>query len=286
MHVVTKILVILAAILSVFLSALVISYSVNADRIVADYQNEQLRRAASEAALATAAAQHAEELDRVRKERDASNDKIASQNSMLSQLQLDSARLTKDKAVAEGQRDSQTSQIDQLNETVKTLTALIAGYRKEVTDSRTTELAVRKQSIELEDRISDLESQLEVATQARRQLEEQLAEARRAIETALANPGGDAKSAQPFIFSGGVISGRVDEVSTDPATGALLAKISVGTNDGVRPNMKMFISRGSDFVANLIIIQADLNFSVGRVELLGRTGFEPRNGDTVLSRLQ
>ena len=41
MHFVTKVLVVFATILSVFLSALVISYAVNSDRVASDYSTLQ-----------------------------------------------------------------------------------------------------------------------------------------------------------------------------------------------------------------------------------------------------
>ncbi len=50
MHVLTKVLVVFAAILSVALSALVIAYAVNTDRIAADYGNMlRARQVAAEA---------------------------------------------------------------------------------------------------------------------------------------------------------------------------------------------------------------------------------------------
>ena len=60
MHIVTKFLVLAAAVLSVLLAALTIAYASNASRIVAEYNDEGARRVAAEARLATAALQQGE----------------------------------------------------------------------------------------------------------------------------------------------------------------------------------------------------------------------------------
>ncbi len=106
MHILTKVLVVVAAVLSVFLSTLVIAYSLNAGRIVADYQFESNRRAAAEARLASDSATNSDERSRLQRQAQALTDSNTSLMNQLRDLQRDNARLLGEKNAAEQERQS------------------------------------------------------------------------------------------------------------------------------------------------------------------------------------
>lgn len=286
MHFVTKFFVVCAAVLSLFLSALVIAYSVNADRITADYQAESQRRIAMEASTQDQAGRHGLELARMKEQLSALERDLLDRSTKLNELEAANATLQTDKAKAEARVTTFDSRIAQLTETLTLQTTLATKLRDEVAASRKGELTFRTQSLQMEDRISDLESQNEVLGQTVRALQEQLAEARLAIDqgkTGVAAATGG--TSEPFTFTGPLISGRVEKVTRDPSTGNLLAQINLGANDQIRQNMKLFIGRGTEFIGNLVVVSTDLKTAVGKVDLLGRT-VDVREGDTVVSRLQ
>ncbi len=287
MHILTKVLVLFAAVLSIFLSALTIAYSANADRILADYTNEKNGRAAAEASAAASAAQMNNEKGTLTARIEQLARDKAETESRVRTLQAENANLLTEKANAEAARQAIGAKIAEWGETAKTQAALIGSYREEVTKLRANELRYREQTLSLEDRISDLEAQGEVLEQNFRAVQEQLAEAKLALDaakTGAATPGAG-QAAEAFVYTGPRIPGRVDEIRKDDASGTLLAKISVGSNDQVKPNMKFYVVRGDQFIANLVVIQTDLQYSIGRVDTLGRD-VEIVPGDRVLSRLQ
>ncbi|QYU67795.1 hypothetical protein J4558_23400 [Leptolyngbya sp. 15MV] len=150
-----------------------------------------------------------------------------------------------------------------------------------MTTLREQELAFRKREIELNDRLNDLESQRGVLEGSVRALQEQLAEARRQIEQGGVAAGqavlGAMGSAEPFVPSV-TIRGRVTRVTTDMATGRPMATINVGSTNQVRENMKLAITRGDRFVANLVVRRVDLQWALGEVQYL-QAGSQVQEGD-------
>jgi chromosome segregation ATPase len=283
-HVLTKVLVVFAAILSVALSALVIAYAVNTDRIAADYGNMQRMKLAAEASLASQLA----DANTTKVRQDAQiqelNRLLADSQAKVTSLEGERATVLADKAKAVAAAQEIQNKIADLSETAKTQAAIIANYRDEVTTLRTNELGYRKQQAELDDRINDLESQREVLEQNYRALQEQIAEAKRAQEAALTGRTASAEN-RPFVSPGPIINGRIEAVQVDPTTKKLIAKINVGTNDRVAKNMQFAVYRGNDFLGNLVVTEPDLRWSIGEVNTLGQP-VQVREGDLIASRLQ
>ena len=289
MHILTKIFVLFAAGLSLLLAALVIPMAVNSDRVSTALSEARTQIAALEAARAQQAAAEDEEIGRLRLESQQVQNSAASLADDVSRLERENSQLQRDRRKAEADRDATAGQVDQLNETLQTQTNLLESYRGEVTGLRDSELRFRREKLDLEDRISDLDSQVEGLTQNLRALQEQLAEANAAVASAESTGGLGARSESEggvVTMSGPPVTGRVQEVRVDPSTGQTLARVSLGSNDRVQENMKMFIARdGRTFVGNLVILQVDLNWAVGVVDTLG-SGGSVQAGDLVLSSLQ
>lgn len=278
MHIVTKVLVVFAAVLAVLLSALTMAYSVNADRIVSEYSSQRDQRSAVEAQLRQVSGQAQAEKAHLSRQLDELRRETANRDSRIRELEGERGRLTAQVAKAENSAEAIRGEIGQLNASVGTLTRLTENYRDEVTSLRDNELGYRRREIDLVDRINDLESQREVLEQSTRALQEQLAEARRSIEMQ-GTPRTGAGVTVGYAPSV-PINGRVTNVIKDPATGRPMAMINVGANSSVRENMQLVITRNGQFVGNLIITQTDLQWALGEIDYLGRK-VEVQAGDTV-----
>jgi hypothetical protein len=277
-HIVTKVLVVFAAVLAVLLSALTMAYAVNSDRVVASIASERDQRQAIQTQLTQSSAQAGEEKLHLTRQLDETRREIAARESKIRDLESERSTLLTRVEKADGRAEAIRGEIGQLNASVGTLTRLTQNYRDEVTQLRDNELGYRRREIDLVDRINDLESQREVLEQSTRALQEQLAEARRAIETQGVTTGGAGRTAAytPSIS----INGRVTNVIKDPATGKPMAMINVGANNSVRENMQLVITRNGQFVGNLIITRTDLQWALGEIDYLGRK-VEVQAGDTV-----
>jgi len=289
-HILTKVLVVFAAVLSIFLAALTIAYSANADRISQSLAGEQALREQARAALDTQVAQAKTQQVESKTQIDKLSGEIAQREAEKNQLQTENARLLSEKNKAETARQSIESKIAEISELAKTQATMISSYRTEVTTLRDNEIDYRKKSLDLEARLSDLESQREVLQSTVRALQEQLTEAKLAQDSSLKSGGSLAKGAESAVFVPLTpIQGKVERVMLDPTSQANLARINVGTNDQVRENMKLMIVRDNNFVANLVIVQTDLKWSVGRIETVNQKlssdgkPVEVRGGDLVMS---
>lgn len=284
MHTVTKVLVVFASILCVLLAALTMAYSVNVDRIVADRRGEIDRRITAETLANNRVAQGAEEAARLSQMVQAKDSQISQLNTKIAALEAERAQLNQNLAAAVAGRDSIVAQIDQAVATSKTQALLIQQYRDEVTKLRDNELMYKKHEIELGDRINDLESANEVKDQSVRALQEQLVEARRAIDAAggaiaLGPSRGPAQPYKPSI----AISGKVTNTKKDAATGKPMARINVGSNNQVRENMQLAIVRGNQFLGNLVVTKTDLGWAEGVIDYVGNAKVEVKDGDEVTS---
>ncbi len=284
MHVLTKVFVVIAAVLSVALSALTIAFAVNTDRVREDYQNAISARAAMESQSAAAASLADQERVRLNSQIEQLSRDSAAHQARVRDLENSLASLTTDKNKAESERDSITSKIAELGETTKTQAAIIGSYREEVTTLRDNELDYRKRALDMDNRLNDLESQREVLEQNFRALQEQLAEAKRAASGAPAAGVVSGASDQSFVYTGPRIQGRVEEARTDSVTGKTLVRITVGTNDKSAKNMKLFIVRGDEFIANIVVVQPDMKWSIAEVTLLNKSS-TIQAGDLVVSRI-
>ena len=143
------------------------------------------------------------------------------------------------------------------------------------------------EKIDLESSLSDLSSQVIVYQATQRNLQEQLAEAKNEIQKI--RGGGAIASAGPRSsfndVAGPMIRGRVEAVQTETATGDLIVQISLGSNDRIRQNSRLYLNRdGREYLGDLHIFEVDLNHAFGRV-VNQQPGVNVRQGDQVWSKL-
>jgi hypothetical protein len=284
-HILTKVFVLFAAVLSIMMAALAISFSVNADRILADYDHALEKSQAAENSLAAYKAVNAQEKATLEEDKSRLQDELASRDSGLRRLEAANSELRISLRQAESERVSITSKIAQLGVTTETQANIIADYKDELSRLRLDERNYRDEKIDLEKQLGDLESQVIVYEQVKRALQEQLEEVRRLVD----NPGGSTSTAfkgdSATEIPGSPISGRIDEVRTDPNTGDLLVKINLGTNDRISNNARMYVHRNSNtYLGELVVFRVDMNHAVARVAYMV-PGQSIREGDQVLSKL-
>lgn len=284
MHILTKVFVLFAAVLSIMMAALAISFSVNADRILADYDNALAKTQAAESSLAAHSAGWDQAKSTLNEDLNSMADELASRDADTRRLEAANSELRIGLRQAESERVSITSKIAQLGVTTETQANIIAEYKDELSRLRLAELNYRDEKIDLEKQLGDLESQVIVFTQNNRMLNEQLTEMRRLVD----NPGASTTVAfdnTSTEIAGAPISGRIDEVRSDPNTGDRLVKINLGTNDRVSNNSRMYVHRnGSTYLGELVVFKVDMNHAVARIAYTV-PGQSIREGDQVLSKL-
>lgn len=278
MHILTKILVVLVALLVVALVPLAAVSSTNQitfKQRVADvesqYKAEQANsRAAQDAYNASVGAQQA---------------RIAALEKQIATAEQQASSERAARAEFEKQVEGMRIQVAELQGQVTAFAAnsglqtkLIETLRADVDNSRSQYISSEKQRVELQDAIARMQGDLESETAAKRQLQEQLqkvteekdrasADVARyaALHGSMAPSAGAAGDATLPVPADRSLSATVVSVKREPD--ATLAEINVGSRDGVREGWVLMLADGNNFVGNLRIIKVDLNRSVGVVEL-------------------
>lgn len=279
-HILTKILVVFAAVLSLALAALTSSYAMNRDAITGGYNNAVAERDKARANYNTQSSQFAEERQKLQQTVNDLQDQLGRVQNAKREVESQLADLSLQARAAADRADSVTRQIGDLGKTTDTQAVLITSQRDEVRKLREDSLAIRNENIALLDRINDLESQNEVLIQSNRSLQVSIVELQRQAS------GEDVVASGPRevrTLTGDLVVGRVRQVRTD--NGQQYAEVDLGSRDRMSENVKLHITRNGNFVANLIIVRTDLQSSVGRVDTVGNPSAEVRPGDMVLSSL-
>ncbi len=286
MHILTKVFVLFAAILSVLMASLAITYTANADRITRDYENAVAAKTAADGAKAAVESIYQRALANKSNELEGIRQQLAERDKSLRELDGRNAELTVDVRQAKNESELINGRIAQLGVTVETQAKIIDSYRDELQGLRIAELRWQDEKIDIGDKLSDYESRIIVYEQTQRALSEQLTAAQREIE-AMRNGGSIASrggASRPTEISGPMIRGRVTG-SSRSSNGETLIEVSLGQRDRVRNNSKLYLVRDGTYLGEMMIEESDVNWSVGKLLNTAGSGIQIRTGDEVRSRL-
>lgn len=281
MHLVTKILIVFAALFAVLLAALAMAFSYNAQVIRDSVAAERTEKMAAVVSLNESQTSMQKEVANAKQ---TSEQAVAALNAMRN----DYATAMNERSKL--QADLKTAQLDAarfMNESsgkdarLQTLTQLVASLNDENGKLRSEYVRLSKEQTETQVRLADLESQIQVATQNLRATQEQMADM-----VAAANKAGNTASTARTgteIVTGPIITAKVSKTAKAPS-GDDLAFISAGSAAGVKAGQRLNIIRGGKYIGALIILTADVNEAVGRIDTLG-TSNTVMADDTVLSRV-
>ncbi len=268
MHIVTKILVIFGALFAVLLAALTVAFSTNADRLKEAVQNEQAKVILLEANLRSSEGTKAAELlaaqEQIKQATEA-RDQIKTQ---IAALQAERSKLQQNLSMAEMDKQGTKNQVDTLSAATRTSAQTLQSLTDEVNNLRSALVSASKRENELVDRLNDEEARRIVLEQGSRALQEQLQEAKIAIERV--KSGVTDTKGEPFVDrSGPIVKARIRRVMPSPAGGEL-AEINEGSNLNLRPNQQLSIVRNGNFVATIVLVTVDSQASIGRIDKLGK----------------
>lgn len=271
MHILTKILVVFASILAVLLSALTIAYSLNSDALTKGIREERLMRQTAQDQLS---ALQTSEMNRSQKAQDDIRSLLQKSETLtdtIRTLESERSSLLREVQTAKTERDVVLQRLDLLGAAQKNLATTNEAFRDETNKLRQSLVDATKKELQLIDRLNEFENQNSVKDQELRALREQLAEMRATLAAGRPMGAGMGEGAAGVVAGPSIpVQGMIQEVRKDTATGELLAMVNVGSNDQLKENMVMMISRGNQFLANLHITRVDLQSAIGRVDTLGQ----------------
>lgn len=269
MHPLTKIFIVLMALLSVLVLGLTVPLAVNDETWKSKYQAEQARAEANANSALAQSREQAEQLLQLQQQLDAAVTERTNLEQELTNRTRTISDLRAEVAAIKNENDGVQARLDTLTATNRTQATIIESQANEITTRRDESITLQRRNTELEDQLRDVQSQLDVALDAQRILQEQIAELERTLNnmrggiTAGPQQPANADQSAPSPIE---LRGRVLDVATGGG-GEDRVQINLGSRDGVRENMRFYISRDGQFLARLVITTVDINRSTGRLEL-------------------
>ncbi len=275
MHILTKIFVVLVSLLAVFMVPLV---------VVATMNQEHWRRDALEATAQVSAARAQQNTERQaflsREAQLAEQLTSYSEQQQASIADLEQCRASREEAEArlisaEADHASQQGMNRSLAQSVKTAEELTLKLVADIEMLRERALTAERRRVELDERLAELDSQLQVAEAVQRALREENAQYKRdqrGLEAALSeytarfgSIEGDVLAEDEGIAPDRNLEATVLDVARSPER--TLVQIDAGSRDGVQEGWVMTVGDGGTFIGRLRIIKVDLNRATGLLTL-------------------
>lgn len=278
MHVLTKIFIVLVSLLAVMLVPLVVVYSHNEN----SYKNRLV--AAEDKAAAAVLAQQAAEARASSREAGLQSS-IEDYRAQIGALQTNQAESQATIRALESQVATSNASTAEINTHIQTIATQISAGQQlteqlvgELRELRAMAVTLERQKVELDEALRDVTSQLDIAENARRALAEELQrvkDERAAAVTDLGraiamgfNPDSDARGGA--MQREGINPDRnltATVLRVERSNTQALAEIDAGEKDGVKKDWIMAVADGGKFIANIRIVNVDVNRATGVILL-------------------
>jgi chromosome segregation ATPase len=277
-HVLTKIFVVLVALLTVALVPLVAVNATNEASYQKKFKDEQSAKAAAQATLASERSASQAAIQKLEGDLRAMESRLADLQKQVDTKSAAARKAEQELAGAKAAQASVASSLEMLAANGKANGQLTDSLVGELRSLRTKSMDAEKRLVEMQEAFDASQSSLEVADAARRALQEEVKRLGEEKDRALA-------TVAEYVASVGEISkaraGAVGDSQRVVATKNLsttvidvrrdgqqaLAEINAGSRDGIKAGWVLTVGDGATFVANLRITQVDVNRSVGVIEL-------------------
>jgi len=289
----TKVLIVLLTISSIFLCGIVVTYVANADNYKQKFESQNNSFQAAKRNEDNAKTQ----LNNTIKEKDGEaaklGEQIASLNSQISQLKGDLANAERDRDDARRRKDNYEAILTDYAKTVELNTQLRSDA---IATATKVEAERTKQNKELKDTTAALLDNMAIVRQLQegsKRLLEEKTELQNKLDQYLRQYG--KAIAEPMPVTTALESVRLTLPTKDiDLNGSitevdlknLLAEVSIGAANGVKEGMRFHLTRGDKFICDIVILDVWPEKAVGWLELLqDQPQDQPQVNDRVSTNL-
>jgi len=285
----TKVLIVLQVVVALVLCGLVVTYVATSDNYKKMFEDERSR--ASKANQEKQLAQHEFEQFKAAKEQDLARltQQFGEQKDSISKLTNDLAVSERTKAQLSNDLAAKDATIQTANTLANQQTELYAKAKEQLDALRAEQVKKDGQLKEINDALVEKMGIITTQTEQVKRLTEEKTDLQAKLEQALRQYG---KALVPPVSTqpppvvqqmGPVVrdiglKGVITRVDLDSS----LVELSIGSADGVRQEMKLYVTRGSQFICNVLIMEVEAKKAVGLLDLVQQT---PRIGDVVTTNL-
>ncbi len=298
MSTLTKILVVLVTVFSLFLCGIVVTYVANADNYKDKWQKAEQNRQAAIERRDSATKSETEQKQQFEADKAKLDNQIAELTGFKTQLEGEIDRLKRDNSQKEQEARDASARALIADQTASKMSDQAVAAEKEVKMLQANLTNLEK---ELEETKQALMERIVVLTDLQA-ANRQLIEEKQGLQTQLnqvLQQSGRAPTTPRVVTTTQSAAQPVQRAATPPAQAATreialngrvtqvdmkgrIAAISIGAAAGVRKEMKFHVTRGDRFICDIIIFDADAERAVGTLDLVQA---EPQPGDTAATNL-
>ncbi|RLS93622.1 MAG: hypothetical protein DWI12_08620 [Planctomycetota bacterium] len=296
MHVLTKIFVVLVALLTVALVPLVAMNATNEASFQKKFKDAEASAATSQATLAAERSASQAAVQKLESDIRAMEGKVADLQKQVDTKSVAARKAEQELAGSKAAQASVAANLELLAQSGKANSTLTDSLVAELRSLRTKSMDAEKRLVDIQEAFDASQSSLEVADAARRALQEEVKRLADEKDNALATIAEYVASVGEISTArAGAVSDKARVVATKNLAATIinvyrsgnvpLAEINAGSRDGVKTGWVMTIGEGSAFIGNLRITEVDLNRAVGVIELEdANTRGEVKAGQRAIAR--
>jgi flagellar biosynthesis chaperone FliJ len=284
----TKALIVLLTLASIFLCGIVVTYVARANNYKQKYDDQVKDLQAAKQLYQTKISTASEDVARAQQQLDEANQKITELEAQKSKIQIDLATAERSSYGCQERLTNLAGVVSGLNQTISSMDQSLKLTREELDKARTEQVKNRKELNEVTAALNEKSVQADSLESERRRLLEENS----ALEQQLAGAGKSGKmpSVQPVTPAPAGVRSAPPVTNQVSLTGKIteinlknnLVTVSLGSADGVRTGMRFHVVRGDTFVCDIVITNVDVDRSAGTLQLIRQ---QPQVGDTVSTNL-
>jgi DNA repair exonuclease SbcCD ATPase subunit len=292
----TKTIIILLTLSTIFLCGIVVTYVANAENYKAQYTDLKTERDALSKKVKGLEQQVNDKTAEKQQLEDKANSEIAALKQQASEIQTKFDNAEREKSVLVEKVNNWASITKDFQETNDKQAEILKAKLEELKQAQEAQIQQRKELKETESALLEKMAILETLQSENKRLAEEKAELQNRLDRYLQPMGRTAAAAVPVTPEKGAakpaapkpVAGaeKMEEEGEEIGLTGLVKKvdlknslvsISIGSADGVKEQMKFHVTRGDEFICDIAIIDVDTDESVGVLELVQQ---QPKEGDT------
>ena len=285
MSTLTKVLIVLLTLSSIFLCGIVVTYVANAE----NYRQRYDRLSSETSALKKKNEDLTKQVNEQIEDKDALEKKLRSQiaslNTELTGLKSELKEVDREKETLLQKVNSWTSIVKDFSETNDKQGTLLKNTLEELKKIQSEQIRQGKELNETTTTLIEKMALIDALESEKRRLLEEKTDLQNRLENLL-QPAGKMEVPTPVTPEqdkarpAGPETRQIDlkAVVTAVDLKNSMAGISIGSTDGVKENMKFHVTRGDEFICDIVIFDVDTAESVGMLELVQQP---PQVGDSV-----
>ena len=288
MNTLTKILIVLLTVSSIFLCGIVVTYVGNASNYKQKYNELKSDRDSLDKKVGDLTKQVNEALEKKQQAEEKLNGEMTALKASAAEMETNLKNAERERAELLQKVNGWVSIVEDFHATNSNLGKLLESTLKDLKGFQADQIKMQKELKETTAALMEKMAVIETLQTENRRLLEDKSELQNKVEKPL-QPKGKVAAApvvkaadkvKPAVADrqDAVIQGTVKKVDLKNS----MASISIGSANGVREGMVFHVSRDNEFVCDILVIDVDTDQAVGALELLQK---QPAVGDSASTNL-